>query len=168
MIITSNSERNDTMNYQAMRKELWDFYKEGTGERGEAFREKVYAILDQNYKEEMNPYEMKVMQYQTIADKFDPVLFYTSPYYYETGTMWAHCDGSRRFRGFDHAGGWTYWKNWHFFRDQDPELMDLLRVHQEELFYTAGAPGGAYNDTMQHFNFNSRPILKMGLKGLYE
>lgn len=156
------------MSYEAMRKELWDFYKEGTGERGEEFRKKVYALLDQNYKEGMNPYEMKIMQYQTIADQFEPVLFYTSPYYYETGTMWAHCDGSRRFRGFDHAGGWTYWKNWHFFRDQDPELMDLLRVHQEELFYTAGAPGGAYNDTMQHFNFNCRPILKMGLKGLYE
>ena len=32
------------MNYLNMRQELTNFYFEGTGERGEAFREKVYLV----------------------------------------------------------------------------------------------------------------------------
>lgn len=96
------------MNYRAMRDELKSFYWKGTDIRSEAFRERVCTELDSLYNEDMNPYEMKILQYDTIVDKFDPVLFYTSPYYYETGTMWAHCDGSRNFRGHNHAGGWTY------------------------------------------------------------
>ena len=156
------------MNYSKMRQELTNFYFEGTGERGEAFREKVCNELDSLYQEDMNPYEMKVLQYKSIVENFDPVLFYSSPYYYETGTMWAHCDGGRDFRGYKHAGGWTYWKNWHLFRDQDPQMMDLMFKHFQENLYTLGAPDGAYNDTMQHFNFNTRPILEKGLKGIYE
>lgn len=151
------------MNYMKMREELKKFYWEGTGERGEEFREKVCAELDSMYHEDMNPYEMKTMQYRTIVDMFEPVLFYTSPYYYETGTMWAHCDGGRDFRGHRHAGGWTFWKNEHLFIDQNVELWELKRKQQSEKLYT-----GHYHDHMQHFNFNNRPILEMGLRGLYE
>ncbi|MBR5459992.1 MAG: hypothetical protein IKV53_03920 [Clostridia bacterium] len=156
------------MNYEKMRQELKAFYFKGTGERGEEFRQRVYAKLDSMYREDMSSYEMKVMQYNTIVDMFDPVLFYTSPYYYETGTMWAHCDGGRDFRGFRHAGGWTYDKNHHYYVDRDPKLFDLMLTHMGNDFYTIGAPGGAFNDTMQHFNFNARPIFEMGLKGIYE
>ncbi|MBE6629418.1 MAG: hypothetical protein E7624_01040 [Ruminococcaceae bacterium] len=153
------------MPYTDMRKELSEFYFAGTGERGEEFRVRANAEMDRRYREGMNPYEMKVLQYRVIADMFEPVLFYTSPYYYETGTMWAHCDGGRDFRGFCHAGGWTYWKNEHLFRDQDPALWELSQKQRDELFYTVC---GAYNDDMQHFNFDNRPILKGGLKGIYE
>ena len=155
------------MNYTNLRNELKDYYWEGTGERGELFREKVSEKLDSMYNDNMNAYEMKVMQYKTIVDMFEPVLFYNSPYYYETGTMWAHCDGGRDFRGFRHAGGWTYWKNHHLYVDQDPELFKLMLTQMSNNFYTIGAPDGAFNDTMQHFNFNCRPIFEMGLKGIY-
>ncbi len=151
------------MTYEAMRKELSGYYFTGTGERGEEFRARANAVMDAAYREGMNPYEMKVLQYRVISDMFEPKLFYTSPYYYETGTMWAHCDGGRDFRGFKHAGGWTFWKNKHLFRDQDPALYALAKKQQSELFYTT-----IFNDTMQHFNFNNRPILKGGLKGIYE
>ncbi len=157
------------MSYTKMREELKKFYWEGnTGERGEEFREAVFEKLDAMYHEDMNPYEMKTLQYKTIVDMFDPVLFYTNPYYYETGTMWAHCDGGRDFRGYRHAGGWTYFKNMHIIRDQDPELFTVLEKQMEELFYTVGGAFTEYNDSMQHFNFNTRPIFKKGLKGIYE
>lgn len=153
------------MGYEQMRRELTGYYFAGTGERGELFRQRIYAQLDAQYKEGMSPYEMKRMQYRAIAEAFEPVLFYTCPYYFETGTMWAHCDGGRDFRGFRHAGGWTYDKNKHLFKDQDPLLWALSKKQRDELFYTVC---GAYNDDMQHFNFDHRPILHMGLKGLYE
>ena len=151
------------MGYESMRKELTSYYFTGTGERGEEFRERANAVMDAQYTEGMNPYEMKVLQYRVITDMFEPVLFYTCPYYFETGTMWAHCDGGRDFRGFKHAGGWTYWKNKHLFKDQNPALYELAKKQQDELFYTT-----IYHDTMQHFNFNNRPILAGGLKSLYE
>ena len=96
------------MSFEKMREELSSFYFSGTGERGEAFRERANREMDAQYHAQMNPYEMKTLQYRVIADLFEPVLFYSSPFYYETGTMWAHCDGGRDFRGFRHAGGWTY------------------------------------------------------------
>ncbi len=151
------------MNYSEMRNELWDFYREGTGERGERFRTKVFEKLDKMYDESLSAYEMKAMQYKTISEMLEPKLFYTSPYYYETATMWAHCDGSRTFRGYSHAGGWTFDKNSHLFRDQNPELYDLVLTHLDEILYN-----GIYNDTTQHFNFNNRPILAGGLKSVYE
>ena len=151
------------MGYESMRKELTTYYFTGTGERGEEFRERANAVMDAQYKEGMNPYEMKVLQYRVITDMFEPKLFYTCPYYFETATMWAHCDGGRDFRGFKHAGGWTYWKNKHLFKDQNPALYELAKKQQNELFYTT-----IYHDTMQHFNFNNRPILAGGLKSLYE
>lgn len=153
------------MGYLDMREELTGFYFEGTGERGEEFRQKIYAQLDAQYKEGMSPYQMKEMQYRAIAEAFEPVLFYTCPFYFEMGTMWAHCDGARDFRGFRHAGGWTYDKNEHLFKDQDPELYALRKRQTKEIFYTFCGP---YNDTSQHFNFDNRPILRVGLKGLYE
>lgn len=157
------------MNYEKMRTELSDYYRNESGNRCNKFYKVCCARLDSLYKDGMSPYEMKVLQYNTITDMFDPVLFYSSPFYYETGTMWALCDGSRDFHGYRHPGGWTYWKNCHMFRDQDPGLMKLMETHLSELFYSMGPPeGGAYNDTMQHFNFNNRPVLNYGLKGIYE
>lgn len=151
------------MGYDKMRDELRAFYKEGTGERGEAFREKVSKVLDEKYDEKLSAFELKTMQYKAISEMFDPVLFYNSPFYYETGTMWAHCDGARNFRGYLHAGGWTYWKNEHKFEDQNPELWKLMMTQNEELLFN-----GCYHDTAQHFAFNFRPIYEMGFSGVYE
>ena len=92
------------MNYIDMRNELKNYYWEGTKEISENFKAKATAVMDAAYSEDMSPYDMKVLQYKTIVDMFEPVLFYESPYYYETGTMWAHCDGARGLRGVRHAG----------------------------------------------------------------
>ena len=153
------------MSYTAMREELKRYYWQGTKEISAAFKEKAFKVLDASYVDGMSPYDMKVLQYKTITDLINPVLFFESPYYYETGTMWAHCDGARGLRGVLHAGGWTHWKNQHLFIDQDKELYELHCSRTAEQFYTTC---GIYNDSSQHFNFDTRPILKIGLKGLYE
>ena len=152
------------MGYDKMRRELPPYFdKDASIERSEAFREKVTKALDEKYDGKLSAFELKTMQYNTICDMFEPVLFYSSPFYYETGTMWAHCDGARNFRGHLHAGGWTYWKNEHKFEDQNPELWELMMAQNEELLFN-----GCYHDTAQHFAFNHRPIFEMGFSGIYE
>lgn len=154
------------MNYLELREELKDFYWNKVNDRADAFCVECTKVLDELYKDSMSVYDMKALQYQTIADMFDPVLFYNSPFYYETGTMSAHCDGAKDFRGgHKHAGGWTYRKNSHLFIDQDEELWQKKCAQSEELFYLICGP---YNDVNQHFVYNYRPVFKMGLKGIYE
>ena len=67
--------------------------------------------------------------------------------------------------GHKSAGGWTYWRNEHLFREQNPELMKLVARQKTEKMYLICGP---YNDLAQHFCFNHRPILEGGLKGVYE
>ena len=44
-------------------------------------------------------------------------------------------------------------------------MWDLRCKQADELFYLICGP---YNDVSQHFNFNNRPVLEMGLSGIYE
>lgn len=153
------------MNYQSLREELKAYYWQEADERAKAFFEKCTKILDENAKPNLSPYEMKAFQYDIISEYLEPVLFYNSPFYYETGTLAAHCDGARDFRGHRHAGGWTYRKNSHLFMDQDPALWAKRCTQTGNQFYLICGP---YNDTSQHFAFYYRPILEGGLKRIYE
>lgn len=153
------------MQYQAMRDELRAYYFEKADARAEEFCDHCLAILDKKYNPDMTPQAMKRLQYTVITAEMEPLVFWNSPFYYEVGTVAAHCDGARDFRGHRHAGGWTYWKNRHLFEDQDPELYALVRRQKQEKMYLICGP---YNDVSQHFCFYHRPVLKMGLKGVYE
>lgn len=153
------------MDYLNLREELKQYYWHEADKKAEAFFEKCTKVMDENAEEQMSVYQMKVHQYKTITDMFEPVLFSHSPFYYETGTMAAHCDGARSLRGHKHAGGWTYWKNAHLFIDQNPALWDKRYKQVAEKLYLIC---GRYNDDSQHFCFNNRPILENGLKGIYE
>ena len=113
----------------------------------------------------MSAYDMKVLQYKTITDIMNPVLFENAPFYYETGIIPGFSDGARGYHGNKHIGGWTYWKNCHKFIDQDPELWGLSSRQRNELFYLIC---GAYNDDSQHFLVNYRPIFEKGVKGVYK
>ncbi len=149
-----------------MREELKNFYWNVVDDRSDKFCEDCLKILDGMYREEMNVFEMKAMQYEVIADMFEPVIFSNSPFYYETGTMSAQCDGSKEHRNnHNHAAGWTYWKNYHLFKEQDEALWKKRWKQFDEIFYAICGP---YNDVNQHFVFNYRPILKSGLKGIYK
>lgn len=152
------------MNYPELREELKAYYFEKADPRAEEFCDRCIALLDAEYREGMTVHQMKRLQYRVIAEQMEPVLFLSSPFYYETGTLAAHCDGARDFRGHRSAGGWVYWKNAHLFKDQDPALYDLVKRQKEEKMYLICGP---YNDVSQHFCFNHRPVLEIGLKGIY-
>ncbi len=153
------------MRYSKLREELKAYCWHEADSHSEAFFEKCTEFMDAEADATMSAYEMKAFQYKTISDMLEPILFYHSPFYYETGTLSAHCDGARDFRGHRHAGGWTYRKNEFKFINQDEELWGKRCKQHEEQFYLICGP---YNDTSQHFYFNCRPIFESGLKGVYE
>lgn len=152
------------MDFHELREELRDFYWNVVDQRAKEFCERLELILDAEYEEGMSPYKMKVMQYQLITEEFEPVMFLNSPFYYEMGTMAGICDGAGMFRGHVHVGGWTYRKNQHKFKEQDPELYRLKKIQHESLFYTICGP---YQDVLQHYCFNYRPVFEEGLSGIY-
>ena len=152
------------MNLQAFRDELIHFYWHEVNDRAEAFRKEMYARLDAQYTPDMNGYQRKSLQYRTIATHCQPVLFSSSPFYHELGTLSAHCDGAGSFRGHVHAGNWNYERSEHMFKDQDPELYRLRKAQGGNLLYLVCGP---YCDTRQHFIFNCKPLFRGGLVSLF-
>ena len=165
------------MKYNSLREELKQYYWYEADKKADDFADECFKILDNSDWEKMNPYQMKIFQYKTITDMFEPVIFDNSPFYFETGTMCATCDGAF-FWGKTklakdapensdhiHPGGWTYEKNKHRFVDQNPELWEKRCAQMAEIFYLICGP---YNDVTQHFNLNYRPVFETGLKGVYE
>jgi hypothetical protein len=114
------------MNYEKLRNELKDYYLNESNARAKDFCDLCLEKLDRLYDESMTPFAMKRLQYRVITENMDPILFFNSPFYYETGTLAGICDGARDFRGHKSAAGWTYWRNEHLFREQNPELMKLV------------------------------------------
>ncbi len=155
------------MNEMKRKKELYDFYLHGDGERSKAFAEKCFAILDARYEENMTVTQQKLLQYEVICEEFTPVVFRYNPYFYETGVLTSLSDGGRlaKGHGFVQANGWIYNKRYGLFEEQDPDLFQLRETQVEEDLYLVCGP---YNDIMQHFNLNCRPILENGLKGIYD
>ena len=153
------------MKYKELRHELREYYSKTSYENAKKYLGEGTKILDEKYNECMSSYEMKVMQYRTITDMIEPVLFENSPFYYETGIIPGYSDGARQYHDYKHIGGWTYWKNNHKFIDQDREMWSLTCRQRRELFYLVC---GEYNDTAQHFLINHRPIFEKGLRGVYE
>ena len=154
------------VDYKSFQDELKDFYWKNADARAAAFYQECSAKLDSLYVTGMSPFQMKVLQYKTITDMFDPVLFFHSPYYYEPGTMCATCDGARTWRGgHTHAGGWTYLKNSKKFIAQNEALYEKKLRQSRELLYLVCGP---FNDTSQHFGYYYRPVMQIGLRGIYE
>ena len=153
------------MKYKELRHELRGYYSKTSYENAKKYLGEGTKILDEKYNEGMSSYEMKVMQYRTITDMIEPVLFENSPFYYETGIIPGYSDGARQYHDYKHIGGWRYWKNNHKFIDQDREMWGLTCRQRRELFYLVC---GEYNDTAQHFLINHRPIFEKGLRGVYE
>lgn len=152
------------MRYHELRAELRDFYENAVNTLAAAFCADTTKKLDAAYRDGMSVYEQKALQYRAIAADFTPVLFENSPFYYEMGTLAAHCDGARDFRGHAHAGGWVYWRNKHLFKTVDPALYERRKAQGEELLYLICGP---FNDTSQHFCFHHRPILEGGFSSIY-
>ena len=155
------------MEYENLRNELYSFYLHGDADRSRAFAEKCFAIMDSRATDEITVTEQKLLQYDVITEEFEPIIFPHCPYFWETGFLTSLSDGARKAKGhgFFQANGWVYGRNQHLFIDQDPALYEKRQAHMKEKLYLICGP---YNDVSQHFNFNNRPILKDGLKGIYE
>ena len=155
------------MNYSRLREQLKNYYWQGDKERSISFAEHCFAILDEKYREGMTVTEQKLLQYEVISDEFTPILFPDCPFYFETGALTSLSDGARRAKGYGHyqAAGWVYKRNEHLFWEQDENLNARRKAHSCEQLYLIC---GAYNDDCQHYNFNNRPILEGGLRGIYE
>ena len=153
--------------FEKMRKELYDFYLTGDAERSKSFADLCFDIMDARYEEGMTVTAQKLLQYDVISEQFDPVIFRHNPFFYETGVLTSISDGAFQAKGlgFYQANAWTYLRNEHLFIDQDPELYRLTQIQKKELLYSICGP---YNDVNQHFNFNCRPFLSIGAKGIYE
>ncbi len=155
------------MNELMLRKELYSYYLAGDAERSKNFAEKCFAIMDNRYTHGMSILGQKLLQYDVITEEFEPVVFRYLPYFYETGVLTSLSDGARKAKGhsFIQANGWVYTRNEHLFAEQDKALYERMSVHKDENLYLICGP---YNDVSQHYNLNCRPILDIGLKGIYE
>lgn len=153
------------MDFQSFRAELTQYYWNEVNDLSEAFRQKVYALLDARCTPEMNGYQRKALQYRTITEECQPHLFRTSPFYHEMGALSAHCDGAGSFRGHVHAGNWNYERSEHLFADRQPELFATRCAQGDEQLYLICGP---FADTRQHFIFSCKRLYQIGLKGLYE
>ncbi len=155
------------MNYANIRQELQAYYWKESVPRAVAFAQKCFAVMDSKVTDDMSVTAQKLLQYQVIVDEIDPVIFSNSPFYYETGTLSALCDGCHHFRenGRAQAASWVYRRNARLFVNQDPGLWDKRCKQSDEQLYLICGP---YNDTEQHFCFNNRPILEGGLKSVYD
>ena len=154
------------MRFEAMRAELRAYYEHTVNGRAADFCRATTAKLDGLYREGMSVYAQKALQYRVISEELEVVLFANSPFYFELGTMCAQCDGARDWReGHKHAGGWTFWRNKHRFKELAPELYALKKAQAGELLYLICGP---FNDVSQHFCFDHRPFLAGGVRSVYE
>ncbi len=157
------------MRYQKMRQEIGNYYFDAQAslDKSKAFAEHCFAILDQKVKEGMTVPQQKVLQYNVIVDECDVTVFPTVPFYFESGVLSSLSDGAHPAKNGKHiqANGWVAQRNAHLFRDKNPELLERRNRQGDACLYLIC---GAYNDEIQHYNFNHRPILEGGLKGIYE
>ena len=80
-----------TMNREALRGELYDFYLHGDGERAKTFADKCFSILDASVSDKMSVTQQKMLQYDVITEEFEPVIFPHVPFFYETGVLRDRC-----------------------------------------------------------------------------
>lgn len=154
------------MGYQQLRDELHSFYLPDRKEHIQSFAEKCFAIMNARVDDAMSVAAQKCLQYDVIAQEFEPVIFRHCPYFYETDVLSSRSDGSRFSKdyGIAQANSWIFMRNAHVFKDQDPELHAQNVVRIKALLYNMSSD---YNDVTQHFNFNCRPFLSGGLKSVY-
>ena len=109
---------------------------------------------------EISPAQLKVAQYNIIADGVKPILFPNDPFFYETGLRVAEYDGHTSLG----AGGWMLRRNL-------PLLgQDGAKIHEE--YGNCNGLGlhlvyGPYFD-FDHHCFPYSHVMEKGLGGIYE
>ena len=152
--------------YKNLKNELYAFYLNGDDARAKAFADKCFSIMDAKFVDGMSILEQKMLQYDVIADEFEPIIFAHSPFFYETGVLTSLSDGARTAKNhsFLQANGWVYNRNKSVFFEDEALWQKRDAMHKEKLFLICGP----YNDASQHVNINPRPFLTIGASGIYE
>ena len=68
--------------YKNLKNELYAFYLNGDDARAKSFADKCFSIMDAKFVDGMSILEQKMLQYDVIADEFEPVVFPHSPFFY--------------------------------------------------------------------------------------
>lgn len=109
---------------------------------------------------EISPAQLKVAQYNIIADGVKPILFQNDPFFYETGLRVAEYDGHTTLG----AGGWMLRRN--FMRI----YQDGAKIHEE---YGNGNSLGLHLTYGPYFDFDHHcfpysHVMEKGLRGIYD
>lgn len=111
------------MDMQKFKQELSSYYAAHSFRAEQAKREPdpICAELDAyaDAHPEASALELKTVQYETIAERFRPVIFRQTPFFSEMGVRFSEYDGIRAG-----AGGWLVRRNEHLYRDLAPGLYD--------------------------------------------
>lgn len=107
-----------------------------------------------------DPNLIKAKLHETIADKFEPVIFSRSPFFYEMGVKHSFSWGTpHQFN----VGSWMFRKYQHLFSDSNPEKSELLKIRSRtaiDNFY-------GYVDT-DHHSIGYTKVLEKGISGMID
>jgi formate C-acetyltransferase len=118
----------------------------------------LFDVMDKHDGEHpgLNVYQLKMMQYDSIAENFHPQLFLNSPFYFEVGINGGWEEQSN-------PGRWLLSRNYHLFREFNPEEYDLFMERARQKYYLCCGP---YVD-LYHNCPSFSNVLKYGLSGIY-
>ena len=154
------------MDIDELRQELKDyyfqhsFYNQCCG-KVETYNNPLWDVMDDcaSTQPELNAVQMKVLQYETIADNFKPVIFKHSPFYSEMGVKVAESNGVPSLS----AGGWLFKRNCHLFRQRNPQEYDQYIEAGRNGIHLAYGPYVDYD----HHCFPYSNVMQNGLGGIY-
>ena len=108
------------MNYNHLKNELKEFYWNNNNiDLSKNFAEEAEEILNRKISDDMSVTEQMLLQQEIITENFEPVIFKSVPFFFETGTLTSISDGGAFSKGADfiHAGGLIYKRNGHIFEE---------------------------------------------------
>lgn len=149
------------MSLEALRQELRAHYAARAchGKPG-GFRSPLWDELDAYAAAhpEASPIQLKAVQYELIAERFEPALLRHSPFYFEMGIKAAEGDGEPSTC----AGGWLFRRNAHLFRDSGPADYD-----QYQAAARLGLHLSYHYPDVDHHTCSYAAILRQGLRDFH-
>ena len=115
------------MSLEALRQELRAHYAaRACHGRPGGYRSPIWEELDAYAAAhpEATPVQLKAVQYEVMAERFEPTLLRNSPFHFEMNMKAAESDGEPSAC----AGGWLFRRNSHLFRDSGPADHDQYQA----------------------------------------
>ena len=109
---------------------------------------------------ELSAVQLKAVQYEIIADNFNPIIFRNSPFYSEMGVKIAEYSGVPGTS----TGAWLFNRNRHLFRDANPDEYDRFFAAGRHGIHLAYSPYVDYD----HHCFPYSNVLEHGLVHIYK